>query len=80
MNADTETAQTSDDIEGTVDYAAVAQKITNLGSAERKTIEKFAGDIADMILDEFNVENVEVTISKRILPNTESVSVTICRP
>lgn len=80
MYGSTKNAGASDAIEDTIDYAVVASAIEKLAVTERNTIEKFAEDIADHILEHFNPESVTVHIKKFILPNAESVSVAISRP
>lgn len=80
MHTDTKAAAQSDDIADTIDYADVAQRIQELGKTERKTIERFAEDIADMILETFAPESVSVSIDKYILPDAQRVAITINRP
>ena len=70
----------SDDVQDTIDYAAVAESVKALGGTERNTIEKFAEDTAQMVLKDFQPDRVNVTVWKFILPDTEGVSVTIMRP
>lgn len=70
-----------DDLEQGIDYAAVTQDITELGKQERKTIERFAEDIATMILTKHKPEGgVRVTVTKMPDLLLESASVTIRRP
>ncbi len=73
-------AATSDDIKDTIDYAAVTSAVKNLAETERCTIEKFAGDTAQMILKEFHPVSVKVSVWKFVLPDTRGVSVNITRP
>ena len=80
ISCDTSKVAASDAIEDTIDYEQVANAITNLAATERKTIEKFAEDIATEVLENFGAASVDVTVEKFILPNTEAVSVTIHRP
>ena len=69
-----------DEIEGTVDYKAVADRVTGLaGEGERKLIETLARDIAGLVLREFAVSKVRVEIEKKILPETDWVGVVIER-
>lgn len=70
----------TDEIEGTVDYKLVSDRVTALAAAgERKLIETLAQDIANLILDEFPVAKVRVELEKFILPNTTCVGVIIER-
>ena len=69
-----------DDIEGTVDYKAVADRIRELAAEkERQLIETLAQDIATVVLGEFEVGKVRVEIEKFILPETDWVGVIIER-
>ena len=69
-----------DDIEGTVDYFSVSQKIDSVAQERpRKLIETLAEDIAQMVLTDFAVDEVSVMIKKFILPNTKYVGVSITR-
>lgn len=79
IHADCSKAAKSDDVADTIDYAEVAVNIQKLGKTERKTVERFAEDIAQMILQDFKPDSVKVTVWKYILPNTESVSIAIER-
>lgn len=80
LKLSTKEAAKTDDVSKTIDYAAVAEAISDLGKTERKTIERFAEDIADMVLDNFKPESVSVSIDKFVLPNAERVAITITRP
>jgi len=80
LQTSTKEAGVSDDVSKTIDYAHVVESIKELAQTERKTIEKFAEDIAAMILKDFKPNAVTVTIKKFILPETDHVSVTINRP
>jgi len=80
IHADCSKAAKSDDVADTIDYAEVAVNIQKLGKTERKTVERFAEDIAQMILDDFTPESVSVSIDKFILPDAQRVAITINRP
>lgn len=65
-----------DDITRTVDYFAVSERVSELSVKQsRKLIETLADEIAEMLLREFGLRWIEVTIRKFILSNTEWVSV-----
>jgi dihydroneopterin aldolase len=69
-----------DEIEGTVDYKAVADRVVALAATgERKLIETLAQEIAGLVLREFAVSKVTVEIEKFILPETDWVGVVIER-
>jgi len=80
LHTDTRTAAKSDDVNDTIDYANVAERIQELANTKRKTVERFAEDIAGMILNEFVPESVSVSIDKFVLPNAERIAITINRP
>ena len=80
MEVDIAPSARADDIEQTVDYFSVYQKVHTLGAARpRKLIETLAEEIAHMVIGDFNVNTVVVRIDKFILPNTRAVSVEIQR-
>ena len=69
-----------DDLERTIDYFNVCQRVINLASqGERKLIETLAENIAELVLKEFPARAVTVEIRKFILPNTNYVSVSLSR-
>ena len=80
FTTDTRAAAKSDNIEDTIDYAEVGLRIQQLGNTERKTVERFAEDIANMILNTFSTAEVSVSIDKFALPDANKVTVTINRP
>ncbi len=73
----------SDRIEETIDYAAVARRIDEIGRREQfHLIEALAERIAQMILQEFTPEEVQVNITKPHPPiplSIREVGVTIRR-
>jgi FolB domain-containing protein len=69
-----------DDLERTVDYAALAAEIVALAAARpRRLIETLASDVAGHVAAFAAVEAVEVTVEKYILPDTDCVAVRIRR-
>ena len=70
----------SDQIDQTVDYHAVYLRINEVAASKpRQLIETLAEDLAAMILADFHVAEVSIEIEKFILPNTQSVGVSIPR-
>jgi dihydroneopterin aldolase len=70
----------TDDLAGTVDYAAVAAGVARLGEGRSwRLIEKLADDIARYVLEEFRPRSVTVDIRKFILPGTRCVAVRVTR-
>ena len=70
----------NDDIIATVDYAVVSQRLVELVQMRaRKLIETLADEIAAVLLAEFSLRWIELTLRKFILPNTEHVAVTVRR-
>jgi dihydroneopterin aldolase len=80
MDTNTKDTAASDNIEHAIDYALVAEQIQKLALTERKTIERFAEDIAHMVLTQFKPSSVTVTTKKYVLPDANHVAVTITRP
>jgi FolB domain-containing protein len=69
-------AEMRDDINLTVDYAAVCQRVSELARERpRRLIESLAQEICDMILSEFAATSAQVEIRKFILPETRHVAV-----
>lgn len=71
---------TTDDVSHGTDYAAVTDAVVQLATMERKTIERFAEDIAAVILKNFKSESVKVTVCKKPDLPLEAACVTIIRP
>ena len=73
-------AAMADDVATTVDYAAVAERVTALAAERpRQLIETFADEIAVTVLREFGACEVHVEVEKRILPDTDCVAVRTSR-
>lgn len=77
---DTTAAAKSDDVEKSINYAKVTEHVLELAKVERKTIERFAEDIANELLKKFKPVSVKVSVTKRPLPTMQSVTLTIIRP
>ncbi len=71
---------TTDDITQGADYAAVTDAVVQLAATERKTVERFAEDIAAVILKNFTLESVKVTVCKKPDLPLDAACVTIIRP
>ncbi len=77
---DLSSAGKSDDVAQSINYDQVTQRIRALAQQERKTIEAFAEDTAQMILKEFGPQGgVKVTVWKFPLPGVKGVCATIWR-
>jgi dihydroneopterin aldolase len=77
-------AQESDDMAGTVDYAAVADQVAETATAASyDLLERLASVTADVLLEHFpRVESLELTIAKPAAPMlhpVDDVSVTLRR-
>lgn len=71
-------SEMQDDIDLTVDYAAVCQRVSEIaGERQRRLIESLAQEICERILKEFAAKGVEVEIRKFILPETRHVAVRV---
>lgn len=80
MTQDFSTAALTDNLEKTIDYAAVSDFLLHYGDDRNwKLIEKLAANIADSILSEFKPLSVVVEVKKFIIPQAQFVSVTVSR-
>ncbi len=80
MAVDFTTAQASDNLADTIDYAAITDRLLQFGqSCHWALIETLAGDIATMILDEYAPASVTVEVKKFSLPQARHVSVSLTR-
>jgi FolB domain-containing protein len=80
MEHDFTAAAQSDDLNKTLDYFAVSQRLLTLGEGRAwKLIETLAVEIAQTILREWASRAVTVEIKKFILPETRHVSVRVRR-
>lgn len=80
MHTSLRAAGTHDDLSRSIDYDAVAKAVQELAGTERKTVEKFAEDVAEMILARFHPESVSLTVRKFALKDAAAVSISILRP
>lgn len=77
---DVSKAAATDDLKSTIDYFAVCQRLLAFGEGrEWRLIEKLAGDIGAMVLEEFSAARVEVEVRKFIIPQTSFVAVRLVR-
>jgi dihydroneopterin aldolase len=66
----------ADDISNTVDYHAVARRVSSIAASRpRRLLETLAREIVDTLLAEFRTRSAEVEIRKFVLPGTEYVAV-----
>lgn len=74
-------AAVADDIEGTVNYAEVCDRVAILADREKfKLIETLAEQIAQLVLRDFSAARVTVTVNKvDVLPQVASVGICIAR-
>lgn len=80
MAHDFATAAATDDIDATIDYFEVSQKIIALGNGRSwKLIEKLANDVADLVLTGYRPTSVTVTVKKFPIPQAAQVSVTLTK-
>ncbi|HXG47779.1 MAG TPA: dihydroneopterin aldolase [Methylomirabilota bacterium] len=80
MALDVRPAAASDNLAHTIDYAAVAQRVMDFGTGcHWELIEALAGDLAEMVLDEFKPESVTVEVKKFVLPHARHVAVRLTR-
>ena len=70
----------ADELSYTIDYAAVATRLEQVAAAKpRRLIETLAAELAQVVLEEFAAAQVEITLRKRILPQTDHVAVRLVR-
>jgi dihydroneopterin aldolase len=70
----------ADELSRTIDYAAVATRLEQVAAARpRRLIETLAAELAQVVLQEFAAAQVEITLRKRILPQTDHVAVRLVR-
>jgi dihydroneopterin aldolase len=83
MSVDTRVAAASDDLDDTVDYSAIAQRLAAIvEGAPVNLIETLAQRLADACLESQRVAAVEITVHKPEAPtgvNVDDVTVTIRR-
>lgn len=80
MEYDFSAAAAADDITGTIDYFAVAQRLLKFGEGRSwRLIEKLATDIADLVLAEFKPAAVTVEVKKFPIPQAKHVSVSLTK-
>ena len=73
-------AAAGDDLAGTIDYHAVAQRLAAFGAGGSwKLIETLAVDVAEMVLAEFKPQAVGVEVKKFAVPGAKSVSASVRR-
>ena len=77
---DTKESALHDDVSKTIDYFSVANTLHEAAKIERKTIEKFAHDIAEMILETYKPLRITVTLKKFALQGSRYSSLSITRP
>jgi dihydroneopterin aldolase len=70
----------ADELSHTIDYAAVATRLEQVAAAKpRRLIETLAAELAQVVLEEFAAAQVQITLRKRILPQTDHVAVRLVR-
>ena len=81
MAADVAKAAETDNIEGTLNYKAVAKRVQQfVGDSEYQLVETLAEKIAETILAEFDIEWVQLRVSKPgAIRNAKNVGVVIRR-
>ena len=73
-------AELHDDIENTVNYSVVAERVKEfVRGHDYKLIETLAEETAAHLLEQFNLRKSEVEVRKFVLPDANYVSVTAVR-
>ena len=80
MEFDFTSAAITDRITKTIDYFAVAQRLSQFGEGRNwKLIEKLASDVADLVLSEFHPQTVSIEVKKFAIPQAKHVSVSLTK-
>ena len=80
MRHDISRAAQTDSLENTIDYHALARRLSSFGEGRQwRLIETLAVDLARMILREFKPQRVTVEVKKFILPQAGYVSLRVSR-
>ena len=79
MMLDSRIAAKSDDVKKSINYFDVCEDVKKLALTERKTIERFAEDVAQMILKMHKPDTVTVSVKKFAIAETAHVSLTVTR-
>ena len=79
LEADLDKAMQSDDVTDTIDYAKVAECITEVGkTSEFELLEAFGAKVMNAVLAQFPVRAIGVKVIKpNILPNAQTVAVAL---
>ena len=73
-------AVAADDLNRTIDYYAVSQRLLRYGEGRSwRLIEKLAAELAEMLLTEFQPATVCVEVKKFIIPEARHVAVRLTR-
>ncbi len=77
---DVSLAVAKDDLAGSIDYAAVCERLAGWAPARSwRLIETLAAEIAELLLREFGASAATVEIKKFVLPQTRFVGVRLTR-
>ena len=79
MLSDSRAAAMHDDVKKTINYFDVSEDMKKLVTTERRTIERFAEDAAQVILEKYKPDEVTVRVKKFAIPGTAYISATIQR-
>ena len=80
MDHDMSRAAAGDDLARTIDYDAVAKRLSSLGSGRQwKLIETLAVEIAELLLSDYKPARVSVLVKKFIIPGARHVAVKVER-
>ena len=82
MEFDNKQAAKSDDIEDALDYKKIGKRVSNYVERSKfKLVERLAEQIAKLVLKEFPVSNLTVSVTKPgALRGSESAGISITRP
>lgn len=79
MHLDTKAAAKSDDVKKSINYFDVSEDLKKLAQMEHKTVERFAEDIAQLVLSKYKSLATTVTVKKFAIAGSRHISLIITR-
>ena len=80
LGGDFEKAGRTDQVEATIDYAAVSRDVRRwVEGRSFQLVEAIAEGMADLVLEKFGPEEIRIQIRKFSVPGTDSVGIEIIR-
>ena len=81
IHKDLSDASTNDHLEGSIDYQEVVDLLKRKAQENSlHTLEAFATELANAVLENFETNKVDITVKKFVIPETEYVAVSLSLP